>query len=115
LGSQRREIASTQAALGEIQRSFERTYLPFELRRSFGRQQVGPIWLDLRSVDRKAQRFTMRLFVDDRWVEMKDRVLGERLEFYVRGFSNPLELVISEIRQDQVSGQLGVPSQELSR
>jgi hypothetical protein len=115
LGNQRREIASTQQTLEQIQRNFERTYLPFDLRRNSGRQQIGPIWLDLRSVDRRAQRFTIRLFVDDRWVEMKDRVLGERLEFYVRGFASPLELVISEIRQDQVSGQLGLPPDGLPR
>jgi hypothetical protein len=46
---------------------------------------------------------------------MKDRVLGERLEFYVRGTSSPLELVISEIGQDQVMGQLGLPKEGTAR
>lgn len=115
LGDQRRELADTQETIGEIQRNLERTYLPFDIRKSAGRQRIGPIWMDLRSVDRRAQRYTMRLFFDDRWVEMKDRVLGERLEFYVRGTSNPLELVISEIGQDQVMGQLGLPKEGTAR
>ena len=115
LGDQRRELADTQETIGEIQRNLERTYLPFDIRKSAGRQRIGPIWMDLRSVDRRAQRYTMRLFFDDRWVEMKDRVLGERLEFYVRGTSTPLELVISEIGQDQVMGQLGLPKEGTAR
>ena len=115
LGDQRRELADTQQAIGQIQRNFERTYLPFDIRKSAGRQRIGPVWMDLRSVDRRAQRYTMRLFFDDRWVEMKDRVLGERLEFYVRGTSSPLELVISEIGQDQVMGQLGLPKEGTAR
>jgi hypothetical protein len=115
LGDQRRELADTQETIGEIQRNLERTYLPFDIRKSAGRQRIGPIWMDLRSVDRRSQRYTMRLFFDDRWVEMKDRVLGERLEFYVRGTSSPLELVISEIGQDQVMGQLGLPKEGTAR
>ena len=115
LGDQRRELADTQATIGQIQRNLERTYLPFDIRKSAGRQRIGPVWMDLRSVDRRAQRYTMRLFFDDRWVEMKDRVLGERLEFYVRGASTPLELVISEIGQDQVMGQLGLPKEGTAR
>jgi hypothetical protein len=109
LGYQRRELTTTQEAVEQIQRTFERTRVPFDIRKNSGRQQVGPIWMDLRNVDRSAQRFTMRLFFDDQWVEIKDRVLGERLEFYIREFTNPLELVVSEIRRDQVLGQLGVP------
>ena len=115
LGDQRRELADTRATIGQIQRNLERTYLPFDIRKSAGRQRIGPIWMDLRSVDRRAQRYTMRLFFDDRWVEMKDRVLGERLEFFVRGTNTPLDLVISEIGQDQVMGQLGLPKEATAR
>lgn len=115
LGDQRRELAGTQETLGQMQRDLERTYLAFDLRKNAERQRIGPVWMDLRSVDRKAQRFTMRVFFDDRWVEMKDRVLGERLEFYIRGVSHPIELVVSEIRQDQVLGHLGLPKQGVSR
>ena len=115
LSDQRRELADTQESIGEIQRNLERTYLAFDLRKSGGRQRIGPVWMDLRSTDRRAQRYTMRLFFDDRWVEMKDRVLGERLEFYVRGTNSPLELVVSEIGQDQVMGQLGLPKEATAR
>ena len=112
LGDQRRELASTREALGQIQRNLERTYLSFDIRKEDGRQRIGPIWMDLRGVDRNAQRFTMRLFFDDRWVEVKDRVLGERLEFYIRGYNNPLEVVISDIQQDRVIGQLALPGEQ---
>ena len=115
LGEQRRALDSAQETLGQIQRNMERTYLPFDLSKNTGRQRIGPIWLDLRRTDRRAQRYTMRLFFDDRWVEMKDRVLGERLEFYISGVSLPLELVISEIRKDQVVGKLGLPKDEIRR
>ena len=115
LGEQRRTLDSTQETLGQIQRNMERTYLPFDLRKNAGRQRIGPIWLDLRRTDRRAQRYTMQIFFDDKWVEMKDRVLGERLEFYISGVSLPLELVISEIRKDQVVGKLGLPQDGIRR
>lgn len=109
LGEQRRELADTRASVTQMQREMERSYLPFELDKNGGRQRVGPVWMDLRGVDRRALRFTMRLYFDDRWVEVKDRALGERVDFYVAGHEQPLELVVSDIRQDQISGRLAIP------
>ena len=115
LGSQRSEIASTRESLVQFQKHFERTSLPFQLHRKGGRRRIGPIWLELKKVDRKKQRYTMQLLLNDKWIEMKDRVLGERVEFYASGIEDPLELVVSEILKDQVAGQLVLPKETVQR
>jgi len=109
LGDQRREIARTQQDLDQLRRNMERSYVPFRLSKSTGRQRVGPVWLELQTTDRRNQRYNMRLQFDDRMVQIKDRVLGEKVEFYISGVEGPVELVVSEIQQDSVSGQLVLP------
>lgn len=110
LGDQRREIARTQEGLDQLRRNLARSYVPFQLAKDAGRQRVGPVWLDLQSTDRRNQRYSVSLQFDDRMVQMKDRVLGEKIEFYISGVEGPLELVVSEIQQDRVSGQLALPA-----
>ncbi len=111
LDSQRSEITNTRENLDQFQKSFERTSLPFQLHRKGGRRRIGPIWLELKKVDRKKQRYTMQVLLNDKWIEMKDRVLGERVEFYSSGIEYPLELVVSEILKDQVAGHLVLPKE----
>jgi len=110
LGEQRREIAQTQEDLTQLRLQMQRTYLPFELSKNAGQQRVGPILLDLQSTDRKNQRYNLVLQFDDRSVQMKDRALGERVEFYISGADEPLELVVSEILPDRIVGKLALPA-----
>ena len=115
LGSQRSEIASTRDSLDQFQKSFERTSLPFQLHRKGGRRRIGPIWLELKKVDSKKQRYTVQMLLDDKWIELKDRVLGEKMEFYASGFKAPLELVVSDIFKDEIAGQLVLPKEVAQR
>jgi hypothetical protein len=110
LGDQRREIARTQEDLDQLRKNLERSYVPFQLSKAGGRQRVGPVWLELQTTDRRNQRYSMRLQFDDRTVQMKDRVLGERVAFFISAVDGPLELVVSDIQQDHVSGQLALPA-----
>jgi hypothetical protein len=109
LGEQRREIARTQEDLIQLRQQLERTSVPFELWKNGGRYRVGPISLTLQKTDRKNQRYDLTLYFDDRTVQMKDRVLGERVTFYTQSSEEPLELVVSEISADRISGKLAVP------
>jgi hypothetical protein len=109
LGEQRRAIAATRETLDAIRQQMERSSISFEVRRNGGRQPVGPIAIDLQSTDTRNQRYSLRLYFDDRTVQMKDRVLGERVSFYIGGLDDPLELVVSEIAPNMVFGKLAVP------
>ena len=110
LGEQRREIARTQDDLIQLRQQLERTAVPFQLWKNQGRYRVGPISLTLQKTDRKNQRYDLTLYFDDRTVQMKDRVLGERVTFYTQSSEEPLELVVSEILADRVSGKLALPA-----
>lgn len=115
MGSQRSQIAHNRESLDELKVRFERTYHPFELHKSTGRERVGPVWLRLKGTDRKRQRYTVRLFIDDKWTEMKDRALQEPVEFYMSGATDPIELVVSAIYNDRIMGYLLLPRIEKRR
>lgn len=109
LGTQRGELAQQRQNLDQVIARFQRTRLPFRLQKSSGKQRVGPIWLVLRDTGPKSQVYTMRMFVDDRWTELKDRALHEPVEFYMAASATPLELVVSEIHRGEVAGYLAIP------
>jgi hypothetical protein len=115
LGEQRREISRTRETVEAIRQQLERSSISFQVRRDGGRQTVGPIAIDLQSTDTRNQRYSLRLYFDDRAVQMKDRALGERVSFYVGGLDEPLELVVSEIAPNMVFGKLAVPPSSAPR
>ena len=115
LASQRGEITRTRDSLEQLSKRFERSELAFKLRRKMGRQRIGSIWMELKSTDLKKQRYTMALFFDEKWIEMKDRALQEPVEFYMSGFAVPLEMVVSEIRENEVVGYLALPKEGMKR
>jgi hypothetical protein len=56
------------------------------------------------------QRYTLRLIVDDKSVELKDRALNEVIQFYTTHSQFPVELVVSQIQKGDVKGMLAVPN-----
>jgi hypothetical protein len=115
LGTQRGELARQRESLSRLMEHFERTPLLFDLKKSMGRQRVGPVWLWLRSTDHKAGRYTLRVIADDKSIEMKDRALREPVEFYLTNGTVPLALVVNEIYPDRIVGTLAVPEESLHR
>ena len=109
LSSQQAELTRNRQDLSQIADRLHRTILPFELQTKNGRLRVGPFWLWLRSADAKNQRYSMRVLVDDKWIELKDRTLHEAAELYTPASQLPIELVVSEIKGGQVRGQIAVP------
>lgn len=109
VGTQQREIDQNRDALEDLRAKNSRNFLPFDVRRGMDRQAVGPIALLLKGADEKNQRYTVRVLVNDRWLEIKDLSLYEAVNLYLAGISTPLELVATRIRKNEVSGFLGVP------
>ena len=105
------ELGRQRKQLNRIVRNSNKNYLPFNLENKRVRKGIGPVRLWLKSTDSRKQRYTMRILVDDKWVELKDRVLHEAVEFRVAGYADPFELVVSEIRDNRVKGYVGVPPQ----
>ncbi len=114
LDSQRDAIERDQARLDELAGHFARNSQPFTLEKGSDPQQVGPVGLRLQGTDPKNQRYSMRLSVDDRTVELKDRALHEAVQFYGADGKLSFELVVSQIGRDNVAGRLVFPQQTAS-
>lgn len=111
LTSQRDEIERNRENLDRLAERFGRNSQSFRLQRGSRRQQVGPVWLGLQSTDTKNQRYTLRLLVDDKSIELRDRALHEAIQFYASDGKASVELVVSEIRKDGVAGRLTLANQ----
>ncbi|MBI4893885.1 MAG: hypothetical protein HY821_24930 [Acidobacteria bacterium] len=102
-------IATNSTELAALKKLGERDYFEFTLPKSGGPQRVGDIRLTLKKADVKRNRFTLDVLADDKRVEKKDRTINEPVQFYTSAARTPYEVVINEVRKDQVIGYLAVP------
>jgi len=58
----------------------------------------------LKKADVKRNKFTLDVMTDDKRVEKKDKNLNEPVQFYTGAARTPYEVVVNEIRKDQVIG-----------
>ncbi len=109
LNSQHQEIERNQEGLAQLAGHFERDSVPFTLRKDGNKQQVGPVKLLLESTDIKNSRYTMRLFFQDKWIELKDRALNEAIQFYEPSGEIALEIMVFRIAKEAVVGRIALP------
>ena len=102
-------IATNSTELASLRKLGERDYFEFTLPKTGGPQRVGDIQLALKKADVKRNRFTLDVMADDKRVEKKDKSVNEPVQFYTSGTRIPYEVVVNEIRKDQVIGYLSVP------
>ena len=115
LGSQRKELRQTREDLNQVLTRFDRETLPFKLGNRSLSEPMGPLRLELRSTNSRRQTYSIRVHLEDTSIELKDRVLRERVEFYVSAFQEPVELVVSEIEKSHAAGYLFLPKQKAPR
>lgn len=115
VGSQEGEINQTRDELNQLLAQTRRSALQFELSRSTGRQSVGPVDLLLKGSDPRSQRYTVCVYVNNKCVELKDRVLDEVVVFVLARGTPPLELVATKITRDEIVGYLEVPIDKVTR
>jgi hypothetical protein len=112
VGQQQNEITETRDAVNQLLSQTRRQAVSFELQRGNSQTPVGPVSLQLKNVDAKAQRYSVCVYFHDRCIELKDRVLNEVVVFVVSKDSGPLELVTTKILHDQIVGYLQVPVEQ---
>ena len=76
---------------------------------------VGALQLAVSKVDPKRNRFTLDVLADDKKVETRDKTINEPVQLYVAGYRQPVEIVVNEVRKDEVVGYLAVPKVKASR
>jgi chromosome segregation ATPase len=93
----------------------DRNIYEFTLSKSSGLQKVGDVQVALRKTDVKRNRYTVDVLADDKRVEKKDKDANEPVQFYASGARQPYEMVINQVKKDQVVGYLATPKVTISR
>jgi hypothetical protein len=110
LDSQKNTLQRTQSGVNYLLERVQSSDVSFTLNKGSGLQRVGPISMELASTSVKGQHYSVRMMVDDKSVELKDRALNEVVQFYTSRSQYPLRLIVSQIERDHVSGTLAVPT-----
>ena len=102
-------IATNGKELAALRELGERNYIEFDLKKKSAPQKVGGIQLTVTKADPKRNRFTLNVIADDKRVEKRDRTINEPVQLYVSGTRQPLEIVVNDVKKDEVVGYLAVP------
>jgi multidrug efflux pump subunit AcrA (membrane-fusion protein) len=101
-------IARNHDDIEQLRKMGERDYFEFTVNRKVPAHVAG-VGLTLTKTNVKRHRFNLELLADDVQVEKKDRTINEPIFFYVSGSKRPYELVVNEVKPDQVKGYLSTP------
>jgi len=102
-------IALNHDQLQDLKRRAEKDFLEFTLRKSKQSTRVGDLSLQLTRTDVKRQKYNMVVLADDRKIEKKDKTALEPVQFYMPGDRRLLEVVVWDVKKDQVTGYVSIP------
>jgi hypothetical protein len=108
-------VATNGKELMALRQLGERNYFEFNLTKSKEPRRIGDVAVLLKKADAKRNRFTIELIADDKRVEKKDRNTNEPVQFYVSKARQPYEIVVNEVKKDQIVGYLSTPKVQTSR
>jgi hypothetical protein len=115
LGVQSGLIATNGKELAALKALGERNYFEFNLTKSKEPRKVGDVTVLLKKTDPKKNKYTIELVADDKRVEKKDKNLNEPVQFYVAKARQPYEIVVNEVKKDQIVGYLTTPKVQSAR
>jgi chromosome segregation ATPase len=115
LGMQSGLIATNSKELSALRSLGDRNYFEFNLTKAKQMQKVGDVSIRVTKVDIKKNKYTIELVADDKRVEKKDKNINEPLQFYVAKVRTPYEIVVNEVRKDQIIGYLATPKVQTPR
>jgi hypothetical protein len=108
-------IATNGKDLEALRALGERNYFEFDLSKGSGSKRVGDVTITLKKSDPKRNRFTMEVLADDKRVEKKDKTVNEPVQLYVAGNMQPYEIVVNQVKKDQIVGYLSTPKVKMAR
>jgi chromosome segregation ATPase len=115
LGVQSGYIATNGKEIAALRRLGERNIIEFNLGKTKQPQRVGDISIMLKRADPKRNRYTIEVLADDKKTEKKDKNVNEPLQFYTLKARQPYELVVNEVKKDQIVGYLSTPKEQVAR
>ncbi len=102
-------IATNSKDLDALRQLGERNYIEFDLTKNQKEKKVGNIVIALKQSDPKRNRYTVQIVADDKRVEKRDRSINEPVQLYVGGGHQPYEIVVNQVKKDEVVGYLATP------
>ena len=108
-------IATNGKDLAALRELGDRNYIEFDLTKRDASKKIGDIVLTLKKSDPKRNRYTVEVLADDKRLEKRDRTINEPVQLYVSGNRQPYEIVINEVKKDEVVGYLATPRVKMAR
>lgn len=115
LGVQSGLIATNNKELAALKALGERNYFEFDIKKSKQPRRIGDVSVVLKKADTKRNRYTIELVADDKKVEKKDKNINEPVQFYTSRARQPYELVVNDVKKDQIVGYLSTPKLQAAR
>ena len=108
-------IATNSKDLAALRELGERNYTEFDLSKKEGQKKIGNITIAFRKSDPGRNRYTVDVMADDKRVEKKDRTINEPVQLYISGSKQPYEIVVNQVKRDEIVGYLATPKVTLAR
>lgn len=108
-------IATNGKDLQALRELGDRNYFEFDLSKGQLTKKVGDITISLKKADPKRNRYTVDILADDKHVEKKDKTINEPVQLYVSENRQPYEVVVNQVKKDEVIGYLATPKVKLAR
>lgn len=108
-------IATNAKDLEALRALGDRNYVEFDLTKGKTMQKVGDISVVLKNADPKRNRYTVEILADDKQVQKSDRTTNEPVQFYMSKSKQPYELVVNQVKKDEIKGYLSEPKVMIAR
>jgi chromosome segregation ATPase len=102
-------VAKNAGELAQLRLKGEREYFEFTLPDKKTPVKVEDIRLWLTKTDTKNNRFSLKILVDDKELEKKDRLINEPVQYLVGQNHVRYEVVINWVSKNQVGGYMSIP------
>jgi len=108
-------IATNAKDLNALRALGERNYVEFDISRKDAAKKIGDISVTLKKADMGHNRYTVSVFADDKLVEKRDRTINEPVQLYINGNRLPYEIVVNQVKKDEIVGYLSTPKLTVAR
>jgi multidrug efflux pump subunit AcrA (membrane-fusion protein) len=115
MGTMSSLIATNSTQLNALKELGDRDYVEFDLKKASAHQKIGDMQLTLAKADPKHNRFTLQVLADDKTVEKRDRTINEPVQLYLAGNRQPEEIVVNQVKKDEVVGYVSIPKVKVAR
>jgi hypothetical protein len=109
-------LIATNAKDLEVLRALgDRNYIEFDISKKEPMKRIGDVTITLRNADPKRNRYTVEVLADDKKVQKNDRGINEPVQFYRSKSKQAYELVVNQVKKDEVIGYLSEPKVLVAR